>query len=113
MTHGIAAQTWARAQVEAAMRGLKEIGAFLMAAADLNLCLGVDDDAWTRFSAHWEQLAPDSSAAELGTRRLRRYGHFMFGATDGVARPTTVARCTASRRSGRLTRPSPRGATYW
>ncbi|MCW2650446.1 MAG: hypothetical protein JWR32_1422 [Mycobacterium sp.] len=87
MTHAIAAQTRTQAPVEAAIGRLKEVGAFLMAAADLNLCLGVDDDAWTRFSAHWEQLAPDSYAAELGTRRLRRYGHFMFGATDGVARP--------------------------
>lgn len=50
------------------------------------MCLGVDD-GWTRFSSHWDELAPDSYAAELGTRRLRRYGHFAFRPADGLARP--------------------------
>jgi hypothetical protein len=60
-----------------------------MHPAELNKCLGVDDDAWGRFAAHWDELVPDSYAAELGTRRLRRYGHFRF--RDGVATPVAHA----------------------
>nr|WP_253851666.1 2OG-Fe dioxygenase family protein [Mycobacterium sp. 1423905.2] len=40
--------------------------------------LAVDDAAWTEFSRHWEELAPDPYAAELGIQRLRRYGHYSF-----------------------------------
>lgn len=46
MTQGTAAQTGA--PVKAAVRRLKEVGAFLIAAADLNRCLGVDDGLRTR-----------------------------------------------------------------
>lgn len=62
---------------------LTSVGACVMTPADLNRRLGVDD--WTRFSGHWDDLAADRYAAELGTRRLRRYGHFRFTSADGVA----------------------------
>lgn len=42
---------------------------------------------WTRFAAHWDDLTPDRYAAELGTRRLRRFGHFLFSPADGVVTP--------------------------
>ena len=73
--------------VEIAKDRLTTVGAWLMSPADLNMCLGVVDDEWARFASHWDELAPDSYAAELGTRRLRRYGHFAFTPADGVARP--------------------------
>ena len=60
--------------VEIAKDRLTTVGAWLMSPADLNMCLGVVDDEWARFASHWDELAPDSYAAELGTRRLRRYG---------------------------------------
>ncbi|MBV9638678.1 MAG: 2OG-Fe dioxygenase family protein [Mycobacteriaceae bacterium] len=74
MTRGLAA----------AERQLASVGAVLMSPADLNACLGTDDHAWTRFSEHWDALAPDRYAAELGTQRLRRYGHFVFRPAEGV-----------------------------
>src|SRR3954447_23703451 len=64
---------------------LTQVGTCLMEPAELNACLGVEASAWTRFAVHWDDLAPDRYAAELGTRRLRRYGHFLFTAADGVA----------------------------
>ncbi|HZA09217.1 2OG-Fe dioxygenase family protein [Mycobacterium sp.] len=79
--------TTAAPPVQAARRQLTSAGAYLMPAADLCGCVGADADAWTRFASHWEQLAPDSYAAELGTRRLRRYGHLLFRPADGVAKP--------------------------
>jgi hypothetical protein len=86
MTSGLAAETQAHVEpVESAKRVLTSTGAFLMAPADLNRCLGIDENAWTRFSSHWEELVPDRYAAELGTRRLRRYGHFAFRPADGCA----------------------------
>src|SRR6476660_1035100 len=33
-----------------------------------------------------EDLAPDRYAAELGTQRLRRYGHFAYTPADGASR---------------------------
>lgn len=71
--------------VESAKRMLTETGAFLMPPADLNRCVGADENAWTRFSSHWEELVSDRYAAEMGTRRLRRYGHFLFRPADGFA----------------------------
>lgn len=86
MTRGLAAETQAhRDPVESAMRVLTDTGAFVMPPADLNRCIGADENAWTRFSSHWEELVPDRYAAELGTRRLRRYGHFLFRPADGYA----------------------------
>lgn len=71
--------------VESARRMLTSTGAFVMPPADLSRCLGADEEVWTRFSSHWEELVPDSYAAELGTQRLRRYGHFLFKPADGCA----------------------------
>ncbi len=60
-----------------------------MRPAELSACLGIDDSGWKQFAAHWDDLAPDLYAAELGTQRLRRYGHFLFSPADGVFEPTT------------------------
>lgn len=68
---------------------LTGIGAALVQPAVLNACLGIDDSAWAPFAAHWEDLAADPYAAELGTRRLRRYGHFLFSPADGAFTPAT------------------------
>lgn len=64
---------------------LAATGVLLMPPADLARNLGVSDDVWTRFAAHWDELAPDPYAAELGMQRLRRYGHYTY--RDGVAKP--------------------------
>jgi hypothetical protein len=88
MTSPATTQTKADASpIETATRRLSSVGVCLMRPADLNGCVGANKDAWARFSSHWEELAPDGYAAELGTRRLRRYGHFSFTPVDGLARP--------------------------
>jgi hypothetical protein len=46
------------------------------------------DDAWHRFAAHWDDLAPDRYAAELGIHRQRRYGHYSFA--NGMATPVPI-----------------------
>jgi hypothetical protein len=71
-----------------AAQQLTEVGTCLMQPAELNASLRISACAWTRFAAHWEDLVPDRYAAELGTRRLRRYGHFLLNPADGVAKPT-------------------------
>jgi hypothetical protein len=71
--------------VETARQLLTSVGVYLMPSADLTRCLRADADAWSRFSAHWEELVRDSYAAELGAQRLRRYGWFSFRPADGVA----------------------------
>ncbi|KAA1249730.1 2OG-Fe dioxygenase family protein [Mycobacterium simiae] len=55
-----------------------------MSSFDLTRRLDVGREAWTRFGRHWEGLAPDPYAAELGVQRLRRYGHYVL--RDGVLR---------------------------
>jgi hypothetical protein len=85
MTRGVAMMRTEPDPVRAATRLLTSVGACVMTSADLTKCIGADEDAWKRFSSHWEELAPDSYAAELGTRRLRRYGHFSFRYADGAA----------------------------
>src|SRR5687768_9819134 len=82
MTHAAEITTDAD-PVELAKRMLTSAGVYRMPAADLTTQLGVLADDWSRFSAHWEQLVADSYAAELGTRRLRRYGHFRYHPADG------------------------------
>jgi hypothetical protein len=62
-------------------------GAHLMPASEVNACVGADEAAWKRFSAHWDELAPDVYAGALGTQRARRYGHLAYRPTDGNARP--------------------------
>jgi hypothetical protein len=34
---------------------LTSADACLMDAAEVNACLGADEDAWAEFSSHWEQ----------------------------------------------------------
>ncbi|OBF15830.1 hypothetical protein A5725_02895 [Mycobacterium kubicae] len=59
---------------------LSTTGLYLMQPIDLMRSLDLDDNAdhnaWTEFSRHWDELAPDPYAAELGIQRLRRYGHY-------------------------------------
>ncbi|MFG1932802.1 2OG-Fe dioxygenase family protein [Mycobacterium sp. NPDC048908] len=66
---------------------LAQIGSYLMEPAELNTCLGLDGSEWQAFAAHWDDLAPDTYAEQLGTHRLRRYGHFLFSAADGTFEP--------------------------
>jgi hypothetical protein len=72
---------------EAAAQQLTRVGTGLIEPAELNACLDIDASEWTRFAAHWEDLVPDPYAAELGTRRLRRYGHFRFTPAEAIAEP--------------------------
>ncbi|MFF8289898.1 2OG-Fe dioxygenase family protein [Streptomyces sp. NPDC016309] len=67
--------------VAAAHRALTSEGVHLMSPAALSECLGTDEHDWAAFAAHWEDLVPDAYAAERGTRRLRRYGHFSLSRT--------------------------------
>jgi hypothetical protein len=75
------------ANVDTAAQELASAGVYLMPPAELNRLLGVGDQDWSRFATHWDALAPDTYAAELGTRRLRRYGHFRYTSADGTAEP--------------------------
>lgn len=65
-------------------RSLGASGAHVVPAADLTPALGVSAEAWNAFGGHWDDLRPDPYAAEVGTRRLRRYGHFWFRTADGA-----------------------------
>ncbi|GGR96271.1 hypothetical protein GCM10010269_38840 [Streptomyces humidus] len=78
----------ARHPLEEARRALVSAGRHVMTPASVSTCLGTDEQGWARFAAHWEDLAPDPYAAETGTRRLRRYGHFSLSRAGEVrARP--------------------------
>lgn len=57
----------------------------MLTPVDLNTVLGVDADVWGQFSSHWQGLAPDRYAAEMGLQRMRRYGLYSFA--DGIATP--------------------------
>lgn len=72
--------------VETARRQLAAVGAHLMAASEVNACVGANEDAWKRFAAHWDELEPDVYAGTLGAQRLRRYGHFASRPMDSDAR---------------------------
>jgi hypothetical protein len=54
----------------------------LMPSFDLTRRLGASREVWTRFARHWEHLAPDRNATELGGQRLRRCGQYTLH--DGV-----------------------------
>ncbi|WP_078606963.1 2OG-Fe dioxygenase family protein [Streptomyces flavidovirens] len=71
------------ASVEAARRALASTGVHLMPPDALTACTGTDRQAWDRFCAHWDDLSPDTYAAEGGTCRLRRFGHFSLPAARG------------------------------
>jgi hypothetical protein len=73
--------------VVAARRLITSVGAHLMPSTDLMRSIGACHDAWARFDSHWQELAPDRYAADLGTRRMRRYGEFSFKPADGAAKP--------------------------
>lgn len=60
---------------------------YLMAPAELNARLGVGPQSWWDFGRHWAGLPVDPYAAELGTQRRRRYGHFLFTTADGTIAP--------------------------
>lgn len=64
--------------VAAAATLLTATGVAVMSALDLTRSLGVGREAWTRFARHWNDLAPDPYAAELGVQRLRRYGNYVW-----------------------------------
>jgi len=71
--------------VAAAAHQLTTTGVAVMPSLDVTRSLGVGREEWTRFARHWQHLAPDPYAAELGVQRLRRYGQ--YAVRDGVARP--------------------------
>jgi hypothetical protein len=75
------------AYVDSAAQRLRSVGTSLMPPAELDGILGTGAEAWRAFGRHWDELAPDPYAAELGTRRLRRYGHFRFTPADGHFEP--------------------------
>ncbi|MBF6096040.1 hypothetical protein [Nocardia cyriacigeorgica] len=69
--------------VSTARAALISEGAYLMPGAVTRSLLGGRDDEWDAFRAQWDALAVDRYAAERGTRRLRRYGHFLLDAATG------------------------------
>jgi hypothetical protein len=71
--------------VALAVQQLVTTGVALMGSFGVTRSLGVDRDEWTRFARHWDDLAPDPYAAELGIQRLRRYGRYLV--RGGVPRP--------------------------
>lgn len=71
--------------VAAAAQQVAMAGAALLPAVEVKRSLGAGREDWKRFARHWERLAPDAYAAELGVRRLRRYGQYSF--RDGALRP--------------------------
>jgi hypothetical protein len=71
--------------VAAAAQLVAAAGVAVLPAFDVTRALGVGREEWTRFARHWRHLAADPYAAELGVRRLRRYGQYSF--RDGALRP--------------------------
>lgn len=58
----------------------------LMRPAAVSRCVGAEQADWRRFAGHWDDLEEDGYAARQGSRRLRRYGHFVLHRT-GSLRP--------------------------
>jgi hypothetical protein len=71
--------------VAAACQLVATTGAAVLPSFDVTRSLEVGREEWTRFARHWRHLVPDPYAADLGVRRLRRYGQYSF--RDGVLRP--------------------------
>ncbi len=69
----------------AAIAELTSVGVYVLPPADLNTALGLHAGIWAEFCLHWDDLAPDCYAAEMGLQRLRRYGIYSF--SDEVATP--------------------------
>jgi len=69
--------------VDDARAGLASVGAYVLPATVVRRRLRADHPRWARFAAHWEDLGPDTYAAESGTLRMRRYGRFDL-ARDGT-----------------------------
>jgi hypothetical protein len=59
----------------------------VLPAEDLSACIGADRRGWRRFARHWDDLVADPYAATLGTRRMRRYGHFAYDPVADAMRP--------------------------
>ncbi|GGY98796.1 hypothetical protein GCM10010365_16810 [Streptomyces poonensis] len=66
-------------------------GFSLMPSADVSQCLRTDPEGWRRFGAHWDELTPDTYAAETGTQRMRRYGHFTLSGSGELTRRAHIA----------------------
>ncbi|MDD4868756.1 MAG: 2OG-Fe dioxygenase family protein [Mycobacterium sp.] len=79
--------------VAAAAQSLITSGAFVMPASDVTRNLRAGREVWTRFTRHWDHLAPDPYAAELGAQRLRRYGQFLLH--EGIVYRMPPARALA------------------
>jgi hypothetical protein len=60
-------------------------GVAVLPSFDVTRSLGIGREEWTRFARHWQHLAPDPYAGQLGVQRLRRYGQYSF--RDGVLHP--------------------------
>jgi hypothetical protein len=88
------------AAVATAIQRLTADAVCLIPAADLTASLPVNDAEWQRFAAHWDDLAPDRYAAELGIDRQRRYGHYSLA--DGVATPVPIGAFVQPERSNPL-----------
>ena len=72
--------------LEPTLRELTTVGTSVMPSSALKGCIDEGDRALTRFASHWDELVPDRYAAELGTQRLRRYGHFSYHPLNGEAK---------------------------
>ncbi|MDT0609084.1 2OG-Fe dioxygenase family protein [Streptomyces lancefieldiae] len=85
---GHAAGAPAHPSLEEACQALVSTGSYVMTPDAVSQCLGVERGGWAWFARHWDELALDTYAAQTGTRRLRRYGHFSLSrAGDIVVRP--------------------------
>lgn len=79
MTTTGTAQAFRAAAVGAAREALTRDGTYEMPAGTVRRWVEADrSGGWERFTGHWEDLVPDTYAAAAGTRRLRRYGHFLL-----------------------------------
>ncbi|NWF29033.1 2OG-Fe dioxygenase family protein [Streptomyces sp. PKU-EA00015] len=75
--------------VDDARAALASTGVCFMPPETVLASLGADGPRrpeWAAFAAHWEDLAEDPYAAQRGTRRLRRYGHFAWDSATGCVR---------------------------
>jgi hypothetical protein len=75
-------------------------GVLFVSPAELAGRLKITEDAWQRFAAHWDDLAPDKYAAKLGVVRQRRYGQYSFA--DGTATPVSIGAFVQPERSNPL-----------